>query len=227
MVSLAARPAQRAALAEVLPLLRPDHGPVLDVGAGSGAVLADVLDALPTAHVLALEPSPSMRALALARVAQRPDWFARVTVRPEDVLSAPLPPRIGGALALGVLGHLDPGERAALLAELAGRLPVGGVALLDLQPPATPERVEAYEFTAATVGDLTYRGIAEAWPLDGERLRWRMTYLTLEGERVLVEESTEHEYHHPAPDVVAAEARAVGLTMTPATTSTFWVLTRT
>lgn len=168
-----------------------------------------------------------MRALTLARVAQRPDWFARVTVRPEDVLSAPLPARIAGAVALGVIGHLDPGERAALLAELADRLPVGGVALLDLQPPATPEPVPAYEFTAATVGALTYRGVAEAWRLDGERLRWRMTYLTLDGKRVLVEGTTEHVYHHPAPEVVTAEAAHVGLRLEPTRTATFWTLTRT
>lgn len=162
------RAAQIAALERLLPLLRADAGPILDVGAGSGANLEWVLDRLPDARLHALEPSPSMRSLALARIAAHPEWFARVTLRPEDFFSATLPDSLGGAILLGVLGHFDPGERAAVLAELARRLPAGGAALIDLQPPERPASIPAAITDVATIGDLRYRLITEAEPSGGE-----------------------------------------------------------
>ncbi|MDN6304507.1 MAG: class I SAM-dependent methyltransferase [Corynebacterium sp.] len=220
------RAGQVAALDAVRPKLLPRDGPILDIGAGSGLNSVWVLTHVPDSEVVALEPSPSMRALALGRVAEHPEWFTRITVRPEDFFSAPLPPTIGGAILLGVLGHFDPGERAAVLAELAARLPEGGAALIDLQDPETPARVEPFEFTAAQIGQLSYRGIAEAWPDGGERMRWRMTYLTLDGERVLLEDTTEHVFHHPSPGTVAAEASRAGLGLERVGETTFWLLTR-
>jgi SAM-dependent methyltransferase len=220
------RPRQTAALTELLPLLRPEVGPILDVGAGSGAHAALVLDRLTEAKVLALEPSRAMRSLTLSRFAEHPDWFTRITVRPEDFFTATLPPHLGGAILLGVIGHFDPGERAAVLAELAARLPADGAALLDLQAPERPQRIEAYEFTAAHLGELSYRGIAEARPVDAELMRWRMTYLCLEGERVLTEDTTEFDYRHPAPRVLADEAEQVGLRLTPLRDGTHWILRR-
>ncbi len=220
------RAARTAALETLLPLLRLDAGPVLDVGAGSGSGLAMILERLPEARVLALEPSAAMRSLALARVAARPEWFARATIRPEDFFSATLPASLGGALLLGVIGHFDPDERVAVLAELADRLVPGGVALLDLRMPERPRRVPAFEYARARIGDLSYRGITEAWPLDLERMRWRTSYLTLEDERILVEDTSEHEYRHPAPAVLADEASRLGLRPNRLGGRGFWTLTR-
>lgn len=220
------RAGQVAALEDVWPRLLPGQGPILDVGAGSGLNSAWVLTHVPGSEVVALEPSPSMRALALGRVAGHPEWFSRITVRPEDFFSAPLPATIGGAILLGVLGHFDTDERAAVIAELAARLPAGGSALIDLQEPEAPSRVEPFEFTAARVGRLSYRGIAEAWPSGGETMRWRMTYLTLEGEHVLVEDTVEHVYRHPAVETVTAEAAQAGLELERIGETTFWMLTR-
>lgn len=227
LFAASARPAQTAALEALLPRLRPEAGPILDVGAGSGASAAVVLDRIPDARILALEPSRAMRSLLLSRIAARPEWHGRVTVRPEDFFAATLPDRIGGAILLGVIGHFDAGERAAVLAELAARMPEGAAALLDLQHPQRPRRVEPYEFTAATVGALSYRGIAEAWPVDTELMRWRMSYLCLEGERVLTEDTAEYEYRHPAPAIVAAEAERVGLRLTPLPDDLHWLAART
>ena len=220
------RPYQLAALAELLARLRPDAGPVLDVGAGSGANAAVVLERVPDARVMALEPSRAMRSLILSRLAARPEWHDRITVRPEDFFSATLPDQIGGAILLGVIGHFDAGERAAVLAELAARMPSGGAALIDLQAPERPRRIEPYEFTAARIGELTYRGIAEAWPAGGELMRWRMTYLCLDGERVLTEDTVEYDYRHPDPRVVADEAESVGLRLTPLSDGVHWLAQR-
>ncbi len=220
------RSAQIKALERLRPLLRPDAGAILDVGAGSGLNTAWLLGAVPDAQVLALEPSPAMRALILARIAAHPDWYDRVTLRPEDFFGATLPASIGGAILLGVLGHFDAGERAAVFAELANRLPDGGAALIDLQQPERPEPVQAATMASTRVGELEYRLIGEAIPMGDDRLRWRMTYLSLEGERVLTEETTEHVYHHPAPATVTAEAAAVGLTAERLDATTYWLLHR-
>lgn len=209
------RAAQVKALDRLVPLLQPDQGPVLDVGAGSGLNTAWLLDRLPAVTVLAIEPSPAMRALALARLIERPEWHRRATVRPEDFFAASLPRMIGGAVLLGVLGHFDPGERAAVLAELARRLPMGGAALIDLQPPWRPEPVAAHEFTAGRIGDLEYRGIAQAEPVGGEALLWTITYLVLESERVLDEATTTQLYHHPDLDQLDHELSNVGLRREP------------
>ena len=226
LLTAAQHPARTAALDALLPRLRPDHGPVLDVGAGSGATDLEILRRVPTAEVYALEPSPAMRALALAKIAEHPSWFPRVTVRPEDFFSAPLPEHLGGGLLLGVIGHFDPGERAALLAELALRLPPGGVVLMDLPTPERPTRVEAFESGDVRVGELSYRLIAEAWPLDTELMRWRRTYLSLEGERVLTETTVEHRYRHPAPARIAAEAEEAGFEPVRLPDTAYLMLTR-
>lgn len=215
---------QVAALKALRPRLSPSAGPILDVGAGSGLNFAWVLSHVPGSEVIAIEPSQSMRALALQRIAANPGWFPRVTVRPEDFFSAPLPATLGGGILLGVLGHFDSGERAAVFAELATRLATGAAALVDLQEPETPTRVEPFEFTAARIGQLRYKGIAEAWPAGGETMRWRMTYLTLEDERILTEETTEHLYHHPAASTVTEEAARVGLDLERLGQTTYWLL---
>lgn len=220
------RAAQLAALSEALPDFHPDAGPILDIGAGSGASSAHVLERLPAARVIALEPSAAMRSLALGRIAGHPEWFPRITVRPEAFFDADLPDRIGGAIALGVLGHFDTGERQALLAELARRLPSGAAILVDLQDPQRPERVEPYEFTAATVGGIVYRGIAEAWPVDDETMRWRMSYLAVDGERVLTEDTVEHVYRHPGATRFRRECEDAGFDPRRQGDGTFWLLAR-
>lgn len=220
------RSAQVGALERLRPLLRPDAGPILDVGAGSGLNTAWVLQSLPDAQVVALEPSPAMRALSLSRIAGHPEWRERVTLRPEDFFTAALPPRIGGAILLGVLGHFDAGERAAVFAELADRLPDGGAALVDLQQPERAEAVPAATMARSRVGELEYRLIGEAIPAGGDRLRWRMTYLSLEGERVLTEDTAEHVYHHPDPATVTAEAATVRLDAERLDATSYWLLRR-
>lgn len=220
------RRAQLAALTETLPSFAPESGPVLDIGAGSGANSAHILEYLPQARVVALEPSAAMRSLALGRIAAHPEWFPRITVRPESFFDAELPDRIGGAIMLGVIGHFDAGERQAVLAELARRLPPGAALLVDLQDPQRPARLEPYEFTAASIGDIEYRGIVEAWPVDDETMRWRMSYLAIAGDRVLTEDTVEHLYHHPDVERFQREAEDAGFDPARLHTETFWMLVR-
>ncbi|WP_246957116.1 class I SAM-dependent methyltransferase [Brachybacterium sp. Marseille-Q7125] len=212
------RAAQQAALAEALPHFQPEVGAILDIGAGPGTAAVEILERLPEAHVLALEPSATMRALLLGRIAERTELHPRITVRPEAFFDAELPQQLGGAIMLGVLGHFDVMARKAVFAELARRLAPGAGVLTDLQLPQTPEPVPPHEFTAAQIGDVEYRGIAEAKPIDDEQMRWRMIYLTLAGERVLTEEWAEHTFNHPDPDRLKAEALDAGFDIKPTRT---------
>ncbi len=167
-----------------------------------------------------------MRAIALARITQHPHWYPRITIRPEDFYSASLPHQVGGVILMGVLGYFDEQDRKALFAELAARLPEGGATLFDLQQPEAPAKVDGYEFASVQVGDLTYTGIAEGWPIDEQSMRWRMTYRTSDKQRILSEESVEHVYYHPSKSTVEQEAKAAGLTMTSTGVPTYWLLTR-
>ena len=93
------------ALADALTGADPAAGPMLDFGAGTVLSTIAVADALPEATILAVEPSPSLRALLLSRLAARPDLRSRATVLPTDLFGAELPRRLGGAVAISMLGH--------------------------------------------------------------------------------------------------------------------------
>lgn len=226
LYTASSRDGECAALNQWLPRLDSAHGPVLDIGAGSGSNIAFILEHTSDASVWAIEPSEGMRALALAKIADRPDWFDRVTLWPDDFFSSPLPDRIGGALLLGTIGRFDALERAAVFAELSVRLASGGAALLDLQEPPDTSRTEPYDVTAATIGEITYRGIAESWVLEGEKMRWRISYLTLANDRVLTEDTVEYDLYNPTPETVATDAADVGLRAQRLGDSSYWLLIR-
>lgn len=221
LLTAAFRPAQEEALAQLLAVIDPTVGPLLDIGCGSGHLLAHALQTVPDLHGLGLEPSPAMRALALARFAGLPALHARVTIRPEDTTSAPLPPRLSGALAFGVLGHLHPDQRPALFRALAPRL--AGPFLFDLQAPDSPVAVPAYEFARARLGELTYRGTAAGTPVGPHTMEWTMTYETCAGETVIERATMRTQVEHPPPPTVLAELAAAGFTARQLAGSRCWL----
>lgn len=129
--------------------MRPDLGPLVDLGAGTGRSSIALAEAFPEAEVLAVEPSRAMRAVLTSRVLAREDLRQRVTVVPGDVASAPLPARWGGVTARGLAGHLDPAQRRTLWSLLAERLADGAGAVVDQVPaePPEPGRREIYRST--------------------------------------------------------------------------------
>ena len=219
-------PEQLRAVTALCDHIDPQDGPVLDIGCGSGRPLAHLLERLPETQAVGLEPSAAMRALALGRLGSTPSWRERVTIRPEGALDAPLPDRLSGAIMLGVFGHFAPDERHPLLARLAARLGPRGAILLDLQPPETPAEL-AREIVADTnLGALRYQCLAEGVPIDDERMRWRMTYRTLDDDEPLDEQSCDFEFRHPHPQRVREEFREHGFTLTRLDDSTYWLATR-
>lgn len=89
-------PEQSAVLRRALRHADPGAGPVLDLGAGTGDATVDVLDALPDAEVIAVEPARAMRGVLLNRLAARPDLDDRVTVIARELAAAELPTSLGG-----------------------------------------------------------------------------------------------------------------------------------
>jgi hypothetical protein len=66
-------------------------GPVLDIGAGSGMGTVAAARALPAADLIAIEPSATMCAVLLAKLAGDSDPRRRITVRPESAPRLQLP----------------------------------------------------------------------------------------------------------------------------------------
>ncbi|TDQ50273.1 class I SAM-dependent methyltransferase [Actinorugispora endophytica] len=162
-------------------------GPVVDVGAGSGLAVGVIARALPGAEVVAVEPSPGMRAALLAGLVSDPDLRRRVTVLADGLLRARLPERVGALVAMNVIGHFPPEERDRVWALLARRLAPGGRAVLNLAPPYEPARVPLARMGDVAVGRNRYEGWARAEPAGADRLVWTMTY------RVVAEDGTERE----------------------------------
>lgn len=217
------RAAQSKAVAEFARGIDPAHGPVLDVGCGSGVTETWLLEAIPELSVLAVEPSPTMRALALSRLGTSPNWRARATVRPESGLTVPLPPSLSGAIMLGVLGHFSAEQRQALFTRVASRLPKGAPILFDLQLPYYPEPVPKTKFCDEQLGELRYLAYAEGSPVTQQQMRWVMSYETRDHDSVLERSTAEFVVYQPSPEQLAGELTQVGLNVATAGVAGFWL----
>jgi hypothetical protein len=174
------------ALAQALGGVEAVAGTVVDLGAGSGRGVRAVCAALPgDSPVLAVEPSPALRAVLLARVHEDRRLRGRVTVASGGALSTPLPDSVRALLAMNMIGHLSPQERHELWARVAPRLAPEGRVILNLAPPTAPAHVPPSLMANLTVGDLTYEGWASAEPSGDHQITWHMTYRTLRQGRPL------------------------------------------
>lgn len=200
------------ALPVVLAGAIPSAGPVVDLGAGTGLSTVAVADALPDATVLAVEPSRAMRGVLLSRLVARRDLRDRVTVLPADLATAELPDRLGGVVALNMLGHLDRAGRGSLWRLLAARLARGAPAVVGLQPPARPEVIPNSRYARTRLGGLEYEGWGTARPAGSESVRWTMTYRVLRDGQLVDERTAEFLWWTIGEQDVAAEAAATGLT---------------
>ncbi len=199
-----------AGIAKMLDGLDTSAGPVLDIGAGTGLTTRVIAKALPEAEILAIEPDPAMRAALMTRVWSSTDLRKRVTILAGSVLEAELPTRISAAIASASLVHFNRRDRRRLLALLGERLAPSGRVVLEIQCPEAIDIPET-QMAIARVGRLTYEGHASARRLDAERQRWRMTYRTLDGDRVLSSDTTEHVCWTISAEKILREAAAFNL----------------
>ncbi|GLI03591.1 class I SAM-dependent methyltransferase [Phytohabitans aurantiacus] len=152
---------------------RPAQGPIADIGTGLGTRVA--AQTVPTAELIAVEPSPILRSSLLARLANH-DLQRRVTAQAADAAGMVLPDRLGAVLAINMGGHLAPDWRRALWAAQAGaRGAAGG------QPPATDGAGHRARdpFTCVPAGRRTCQGSGTARPAGPYRVVWTMRYRVL------------------------------------------------
>jgi SAM-dependent methyltransferase len=202
----------RPAVERALAAAESAAGLVLDLGAGTGIGTEIVLDAAPGARVLAVEPSPALRAVLLAKLARDPGHAQRVTVQPRDAAGMELPDRLGGALAMHMIGHLTPAARRVLWRDVAHRLAPGAPLVVGLQPPDQAVAVPLTRVGETAVGDHRYECWACAEPTSATTLRWTMTYRTLHEGRVLDERTAAHDWQIASVPAVTTELAASGLT---------------
>lgn len=203
------------ALAAALAGLETADGPVVDVGAGSGLGTRVIADALPDAEILAVEPDRALRTALLAAVAADAGLSRRVTVLDADLLSATLPDRLSGVVAMNVIGHFSPAHRDRVWALLAQRLTASGRAVLNLYPPTSPATVAAAPMGEVTLGRRRYSGSAAAEPAGADAVTWTMRYrVDQDGETVTSLDATDHWYVF-TPEEMAAELARHGLVAVP------------
>jgi SAM-dependent methyltransferase len=180
------------------------QGPFVDVGAGTGLGTRELVDACPTATILALEPSPVLRAVLLSRVVSDPRLRERVTVMAADALGADLPNRLGAVIAVNMIGHLTPDDRRTFWRRIGGRLAPGAPLVVNLQSPAEPETIPYTTFGAVQVGSYTYEGGGGAEPAGPDMVTWRMRYRVLDADGAAVRENTVDYCWHvlSAPDLL-------------------------
>jgi SAM-dependent methyltransferase len=165
----------------------PVQGPLVDIGAGGGIGTRLTADTLPDLQILAIEPSPALRAVLLSRLADSHDLRWRATVLADRLQTATLPDRLSAVIAMNVLGHLPPDDRRQLWMLLADRLSPGGPALFNLLPPTEPMPVPNSIMSQVAIGHRRYEGWARAEPGGDDLLLWHMTYRTLQNGQLLDE----------------------------------------
>lgn len=146
---------------------------VMDVGAGSGRTAMALAER--GLRVWAVEPSPGMRGVMLARLGDDTSLDDRLTIVPGDAQTCDL----GRVFSLIVFSHalylLDgPAERVAALANLARHLAPGGRLIVDFaleEGRAARPRALAAE---RRIGEAIYRRFSESRRV-GDRL-WQVTW---------------------------------------------------
>lgn len=198
-------------LASALKAVDPAHGPVVELGAGTGLGTVAIAHAVPDVEIVAVEPSASLRAVLLARLVDDPLLARRVTVLDATVQEADLPERFGGLVAMNMIGHLDSAARHDLWALLARRLVPGAPAIVNLQPPDEPTAVPETDFAAIEVGHRVYEGSGRAEPRDERSVTWHMRYRTSERGVLLGERVVEYAWWTLSPPQLREEVAEQGL----------------
>ncbi|MGL5816523.1 MAG: class I SAM-dependent methyltransferase [Phycicoccus sp.] len=191
----------------------PPAAVVADLGAGTG-MGTRVLAEESAARVVALEPSPMMRSVLLARVADSPDLRERVTVHAGSVPAdlGLLPDRVDAVLCTHVLGHLTPDERRMTFAWLGDHLASGGPVLVTTHVPRDDGQESEVMEQRRRIGELDYVVRYEEAP-DAESFRSR--YLVRSGPTVLRDVVVDGAWRPVGVDDLRAEIAGVGLAMEP------------
>jgi SAM-dependent methyltransferase len=181
--------------------LAPSGCRALEVGSGTGRVALAVAERAASVHCI--EPSATMRAVLLSKLAARPELRSRVTVLPGAAPTFALGRRFDYAYLAGVLEHVPHAQRGLLFATIADHLDDGGMLAMDMvldsPVPDFPEQLRS----EVTVGECRYVLSCEIRPVAADQARLRFIWRTyLAGEMVAVEEIERAHMLHRRADVL-------------------------
>ncbi|GAA2057521.1 MULTISPECIES: class I SAM-dependent methyltransferase [Streptomyces] len=182
------------------------HGPVVEIGAGTGRITEVIAGALPGAPIIAAEPSTPMRAMLTSRVFGDPDLRRRVTVVADPAQRLRLPARVSAVVIFGVVGHLTRDERLALWRELRGRLPAGAPVVVELMGAGATRTIPPFRMLRETIGEQTYEWWTEAEPVSGEVMRWRTSWKVFRDGRQVRSTTDAYTWENLTLEQLAAEA---------------------
>lgn len=182
----------------------------LEVGPGTGRITLPVAERAASVHCV--ERSATMRAVLLAKLAERPHLMDRVTVLPAAAPDFRLGARFDHAYLAGVLEHVPHDGRAALFAVLRDHLVDGGTLAMDMVLDTPLPDVEERAFGEVTVGECRYALSCRIRAVGPARARLRYTYRTYHQSELIATEVTERDHWLHRRDDVLADLEALGLT---------------
>jgi SAM-dependent methyltransferase len=189
--------------------LTPPGGSVLEIGPGTGRITLAVAEQAGT--VWCLERSTTMRAVLLAKLAERPHLWDRVTVLPGSAPHFQLDRSFDYVCLGGVLEHISAADRPVLFRSIADHLVPDGTVAIDMvltQP--TPEMPEQL-VDEVTLGECRYTLSAQADRLGPDLSRLHMTYRTYHRGRLIATEAVERLHNMHRPGAVLGDLATVGL----------------
>ncbi|MFG1796205.1 class I SAM-dependent methyltransferase [Nocardia sp. NPDC049149] len=200
------------ALANAMTPAAQTNSPIVDVGAGTGLVVEIVGAALADVPILAIEPSPAMRAALASRVQADPALARRVTIAATTLEETALPDRLGGVVACGVLGYLTPQDRHRLWQLLADRLAPGCRAVVDAAPFPATRTVRPIRVGAARFGECRHEIWLGSRPAAvSGRIELTTICRVLRDDRTVRESISTQEWWAMDMRTILAEATAAGL----------------
>jgi len=189
--------------------LAPAGGSALELGPGTGRAALKVAERVAT--LCCLERSPSMRAVLLAKLAQRPELWDRVTVLPGSAPSFRLGRRFDYIYLGGVLEHISQPDRARLFAAIADHLEPSGTAAMDMVlTESTPDMAES-EVAEVRLGECRYVHSMRAQQINPDLSRLHDTYRTYHRNDLIATEVVTRLHHMHRPGPVLADLATVGL----------------
>lgn len=202
----------RDSLADALRRLVPGARAVAEIGPGTGLfteVLLEVID--PAGEIFAVEPTRTMRAALVTRLARIPAAANRVTVLPEGALEAQVDTPLDAVVLFNMIMHFPPVQRARLWSKWAHALRPGGSLVMESQYPQTATAVPPSVVPGGTLGRHRYDTLSRADVVGEDLIRWVMTYRTWRGDELIREEVAEFDCHVISDETLAAELSAAGL----------------
>lgn len=184
----------------------PTQGPIVEIGAGTGRLTEVIARRVPTARILAVEPSAPMRAVLTSRVFGNRALRDRVTVVAASAQTLTLPEQVSAVVVFGVLGHLDAAERATLWDLLRAALPPGGRVAVELMGGHEARRIEPIRMLRERIGDQVYEWWTSAEVAGPKLMRWRTTWKVLSDGEVVREVVDGYDWATLSLEELAAES---------------------